>query len=145
MQKSPSQYGRFDIYEGAINYFYSKLHLRWWQAIRICLRHLKGNLNKESLCLFQNLNQNVFLNIPLRVVKNCRWQSVLKKTICTFSVCFATLYLISISALENRGSRFVIKSKWIKATKTKPETTQNCLKVRKCSCNGSWTEKLWKY
>ena len=42
----------------------------------------KGYLNKKSLCVLQNQIQNVILNIPLTVVKNCRWQNVLKESFC---------------------------------------------------------------
>ena len=57
------------------------------------------------------LNSKYFLNIPLRVVKSCCWQNVLKETKLHFFVCLATADSISISVSPTKGSCFLIKKK----------------------------------
>ena len=44
--------------------------------------------------------------------------------------CLATADSISISVSPTKGSRFIMKKKYLKATQTTPETTQNCSKVQ---------------
>ena len=52
-----------------------------------------------------------------------------KKPNCNIFICLATADIISISVSPTKGSRFIAKKKYIKATQTKNETTQNYPKV----------------